>query len=236
MSARGLAGVLALASSCATVAPLQLASVAPAGSTWVSGQVSGTVFCGSIPDGLGGFLSCNQFTDGVPLPELRANVRHGVGWASDVGASVQVLGNVGAPEKVVQVGLTLDAKRELLHLRSSSGLGHVLSLGVLAGAAIGGRLGLAPLGEAEWAVPLRYGLQVKGLELVSALLVSQRVEFGGRAGLPAESTVRLGASVGLFRREPLGWAVQLGYLTDPRAPGLGSFQLQLGWQWDVTPR
>jgi hypothetical protein len=33
----------------------------------------------------------------------------------------------------------------------------------------------------------------------------------------------------------LGWAVQVGYLTDPRALGLGSFQLQLGWQWDVTP-
>lgn len=229
-----LMGLALVATSCATVAPLQLASVAPPGHTWVSGQVSGTVFCGAVPDGLVGFLSCNQYTDGVPLPELRANVRRGVGWASDVGASLQVLGQVHAPEKPLHVGATVDGKRELLHLASAGGLGHVLSLGLGAATAISGRLGLAPIGQAEWAVPLRYGLQVNAFELVATVLVSQRLEFGGVAGTPVWSTVRLGGALGILRREPVGWMVQIGYLTDPRAFRLGSFQLQLGWQWDIT--
>lgn len=222
-----------LVSGCASVTPLQMASVIAEGHTVVGGQVSASLFCGSVADGPVGALSCNQYPDGIPLPELRANVRRGVGWASDVGGSIQVLGQIGAPEKVLQVGATLDVKRELLHVSSPSGLAHVLSLGAVGGTAITGRLGLTPLGQVEWTVPLRYGLLTQHTEWVATVLMSQRYEFGGRSEVRPFSSLRVGASLGVFRKDPIGWGVQLGYLTDPAKFGFGSIQLQVGWQWDL---
>jgi hypothetical protein len=96
-----------------------------------------------------------------------------------------------------------------------------------------GRVGLAPLGQAEWSVPLRYGLLTHHAEWVATVLVSQRFEFGGRNDVPGFGSVRVGASLGVFRKDPLGWGVQLGYLTDPARFTLGSIQLQLGWLWDL---
>ncbi len=220
---------------CATVVPLQTASVVPKGGTRLSGQLGAAAFCGVPSGGFTAVLTCNQYPDGLPLPEARVNVRRGLGWSSDVGASLQVLGQVLAPEKVLQVGATFDVKRELLNLPSSPSLRHVLSLGVLGAGAVSGRVGLPLSGQAEWAVPLFYGLQTTRLEWVLGLSFSQRVAFGGPPELVPQSALRLGATVGVFRREPVGWGVQLGYLTDPRRFGAGAIQVQFGWQWDLAP-
>ena len=218
---------------CASVTPLQTASVVARGHTVIGGQVSGSLFCGSFAAGTLGVLQCNQYPDGVPLPEVRANVRRGVGWSSDVGGSIQVLGQIGAPEKVLQVGTSLDVKRELFRVTASSGLTHVLSLGAVGATAIIGRLALAPLGQFEWAVPLRYGLLTQHTEWVATVLVSQRYEFGGSRDVRPFSSWRLGGSVGVFRKDPIGWGVQLGYLTEPTKFAYGSIQLQLGWMWEL---
>lgn len=218
---------------CASVTPLQTASVVARGHTVIGGQVSAALFCGSFAAGPLGALSCNQYPDGVPLPELRANVRRGVGWASDVGGSIQVIGQIGAPEKVLQVGTSLDVKRELFRVSASSALTHVLSLGALGATAIIGRLGLAPLGQLEWAVPLRYGLLTQHTEWVATVLVSQRYEFGGSRDVRPFSSWRVGGSVGVFRKDPLGWGVQLGYLTEPAKFSYGSLQIQFGWLWEL---
>jgi hypothetical protein len=211
---------------------MQTASVVAPGALRVGGQVDFAAWCGTPGAGLAVF-SCNQFPDGIPLPEVRATARRGVGWASDVGASLQVATQIDAPELPLQVGLTTDVKRELFHL-SGPGAGHVLSLGVLVAGAIAGRPGLSPTGQVEWGVPLFYGLQTTHFEWVAGLSFSQRVQFGGPPGLPARLSTRLGATLGLFRRDPAGFGVQLGYLTDVRLPTRGALQVQVGWLWDFA--
>lgn len=233
MSRLRIALISFMFSACATVLPMQTASVVAPGHTRVGGQVTAAAFCGSPVVGIGGVLLCNQFPDGLPLPELRANVRRGLGWSSDVGGSLQLLGQVQAPEQPVQVGATVDVKRELLHLKTESGLAHILSLGALGGAAISGRAGLAAIGQAEWGVPLLYGLQTTRFEWVAGLQISQRFQFGGRPDNQGLNAIRFGATLGLYRREPVSWGLQLAYLTDTRTMERGTLQLQFGWQWEI---
>lgn len=231
---KAFAGVVGLlAASCATVVPLQTASVVAPGKTRVGGQLAFAAFCGT-PGGVLSLLGCNQFPDGVPLPEVRANVRHGVGWSSDVGGSLVAQGQVQAPEHVLKVGLTADFKRELLHVSGAPGFQHVVALGVVGGGAVAGRWGLAPTGTFEWGVPLFYGLQTQRLEWVASVALDQRLVIGG-AGVPAPPalTTLVGVTVGLFQREPAGLGVQLGYLTDVRLPLRGALQVQVGGFWDL---
>jgi hypothetical protein len=222
-----------LLTGCAAVAPLQTASVVEAGHTRIGAQGSAALFCGPVDWGLFAVLGCNQYPDGVPLPELRLAARRGLGSSTDVGASLRIMGQVAAPEHVLEAGATFEAKRELLHV-THSGLQHVVSAGALAGVGLAGRLGLAPTGTIEWGLPLFYGLQTKGLEWVVGVSFSSRIAFGGSPGSATQVAPRFDATVGVFAREPFGWSVQLGYLTEPRQPGRGALQLQFGWLWDIA--
>lgn len=225
------AWLLLFLAGCTTVVPMQTASAVDRGRVRVGGQISTSVFCGSVAAGGLGVTQCTDYPDGIPIPELRANGRVGLGHGFDLGASLQGTGAVFAPERPFQFGLTVDLKGELLHVRTA-GPTHILSVGLLGGAAIAGRFGLPLWPQLEWGVPLFYGLQFQHWEVVLSPSVSQR--FIKSPNLtPSTSTVRTGFTLGLFHRDPAGFAVQVGYATDPARFSNGTFQLQFGLFFDL---
>jgi hypothetical protein len=221
----------ALLAGCSTVAPMQTASVVDRGRLRVGGQLSAAGFCGDLPGGVLGLTRCTDYPDGIPLPELRGSVRAGVARGFDVGLSGQVQGQLFAPERPLQLGLTVDLKGELLRLETS-GPTHVVSVGLLGGAALAGRFGLDPWASTEWAVPLFYGLQFQHWEVVASVLAGQRHLQSPNVS-PSTDTSRVGFTLGLFHRQPAGFAVQLGYLADPARFTSGALQLQVGLFFDV---
>ena len=223
--------VLLVLSGCTTVVPMQTASAVDRGHLRVGGQLSASAFCGSIPAGGIGFTQCTDYPDGIPVPELRANGRYGLGHGFDVGASLQGGGYLLAPERPFQFGLTADLKGELLRIRTA-GPTHIFSVGLLGGAAISGRFGLPLWPQVEWAVPLFYGLQFQHWELVASVSASQRFTKSPNLS-PSTDTVRAGFTLGLFHREPAGFALQLGYATDPARFSNGTYQLQFGLFFDL---
>lgn len=235
MSRPALLSALVL-TGCATVVPMQTASVVEKGRVRVGGQLSAAGYCGSPAQGLLlGMTRCMEYPDGIPLPELRANGRLGLGAGFDVGLSAQAQGQVLAPERVLQVGLTGDVKGELLR-REAGPVTHVVSTGLLAGAALSGRFGLPLWGQVEWGVPAFYGLQLARFEFTFGVSVSQRLlvsRVGGPALLPPVESTRVGLSLGVFRRNPASWAVQLSWLADPARFSTGAIQLQFGWFFDL---
>jgi hypothetical protein len=232
-TARGLGLALALLvlTGCSTVVPMQTASAVDRGRFRVGAQGSGAAFCGDVGGGVLGLTRCTDYPDGIPLPEIRVNTRYGLGRGFDVGGSVQAQGQLFAPERPFQLGLTLDVKGELLRV-PTKGPTHILSVGLLGGGALAGRLGLPLWAQLEWGVPLLYGLQLEQWELVAGVNLSQR--YLQSPGLsPSTTTVRTGFTLGLFKRAPAGFALQLGYLTDPARFSSGSIQLQVGVFFDV---
>lgn len=224
-----------LLTGCATVVPMQTASVVDKGRLRVGGQLSAAAYCGDLRTGaILGLSRCTEYPDGVPLPEVRASGRLGLGAGFDVGVSAQAQGQVLAPERIFQFGLTTDVKGELLRVETR-GPTHVVSTGLLGGAALSGRFGVPLWAQLEWGVPVFYGLQFTRWELVFGASVSQRMllpKLGAASGLPPAETVRAGLSFGVFRR-PSSWALQLAYLVDPARPLAGALQLQFGWFFDV---
>lgn len=218
-------------SGCSTVVPMQTASAVDRGKLRVGGQLSSSTFCGSMAGGVMGLTQCTEYPDGVPLPEVRANGRFGLGHGFDVGASMQALWMIAAPERPFQLGVTGDVKGELLRI-PTRGPSHIVSVGLLAGAAIAGRLGLPLWTQVEWGVPVFYGVQFQRWELVLGVSASQRHTQSPNVS-PSVDSVRAGFTLGLFRREPAGFAIQLGYTTDPYRFAAGTLQLQVGLFFDV---
>jgi hypothetical protein len=225
-----------LLSACATVVPMQTASVVDRGTMRVGGQLSAAGYCGDITGGLLlGLTRCTEYPDGVPLPELRANARYGLGSGFDVGLSAQAQAQVIAPERIFQFGLTADVKGELLRI-PTDGPTHVVSTGLLGGAALSGRFGVPLWAQLEWGVPVFYGLQFSRWEIALGASVSQRLVLPrlGNSSLPPVDSVRAGITLGLFRRNPSAWALQLSYLADPARFSTGAIQLQFGWFFDIA--
>lgn len=218
---------------CATVTPMQTASVVPTGHLRVGGQLTGGP-CGKVSDGPLGVLSCNAFPDGVPLPELRLNARAGFASRFDLGMSLQAYAQIVAPERPLQLGLTADVKGELLRI-ATRGPTHIVSIGLLGGAAFAGRFGLPLWAQVEWGVPLFYGLQFEHVELVVSGGLSQRFTGSPNAS-PSTDTARVSFALGVYKRDPAGIAVQLSYLTDPQRFSTGALQLQMGLFFDVASR
>ena len=221
-----------LISACATVTPMQTASVVDLHTFRIGGQVSTAGFCGDPAGGGVGLLRCTEYPDGIPLPELRANGRVGIARGADVGVSVLGQGQLFAPERPFTLGLTLDAKKELLRIPMVNGPTHIFSAGLLFGANTAFRSGLQAWGQVDWGVPLFYGLQFERLEVVLGATVSRR-EVDGPTPSPDLTLPRVTFSLGLFRRAPAGLAVQLSYVTDPARFLRGAVQLQVGVFWDV---
>ncbi len=227
---------LLLLTGCATVVPMQTASVVDQGRLRVGGQLSASAFCGDPSQGpLLGLTRCTDYPDGIPLPELRVSGRYGLGSRFDVGLSAQALGQMLAPERIFQFGLTADVKGELMRATTGS-VTHVVSTGLLGGASLSGRFGLPLWAQAEWGVPIFYGLQVSRWEFVVGTSLSERRTFS-RLGLsevlPPSSLVHVGFTLGAFRRAPSSWGLQVGYLTDPTRFANGTIQLQFGWFFDL---
>lgn len=227
---RGLSLAALALCGCATVVPMQTASTVDPMQLRVGGQLSLAAWCGRW-SGAGGALQCSEYPEGVPLPELRLGGRLGLARGVDVGASLQLSAQLFGPERPMQGGLSADVKLELLRV-PTSGPTHLLSAGLLAGGALAGRFGLRTWAELEWAVPVFYGLQLAQWEVVLGASVSRRHTVSpGPAG--AFDTHRVGLTVGLFKRAPAGFAVQLGYLAQPERFDSGAVQLQVGLFFDL---
>jgi hypothetical protein len=211
---------------------MQTASVVDPGRLRAGAQLSAAAFCGDAAQGpLIGLTRCTEYPDGIPLPELRLNGRYGFTRRFDVGVSAQALGQLIAPERAFQFGLTTDVKAELLRI-PTAGPTHIVSTGLLGGAALAGRFGLPLWAQLEWGVPLFYGLSFERWEFVVGANLSQRALFarlGTDAARRPSDTWRLGLVLGLFRKNPVSWGIQLGYLTDPARFSTGAIQLQFGW-------
>ncbi len=231
------AAVFLVLTGCVTVTPMQTASTVDDGAWRVGGQLSAAGYCGSF-DGPTP-TDCTNYPDGVPLPELRVDARRGLPHRSDVGLSLQVEGQLFAPSRPLQVGLSFEGKRELWSTTGASGRRQLVSISFLAGAAVSGRLGLPPYLQYEWGVSAFYGLKTSRFEAVVGATVSRRTLFnqvGAPSPLPSVDSERIGLTLGLFRRAPAGWAIQLGYLTDPGHFAHGAIQLQYGVFWDLGGR
>jgi hypothetical protein len=217
--------------SCATVVPMQTASVVDAKHLRVGGQIGISGFCGNPASGVGGLSSCSEFPDGIPLPELRVNGRYGLGHAADVGASFQLYGQLISPEHPFQTGLTLDIKKEIVRFGPSH-MQHIISFGLLGGFALSGRLGLPLWAQIETGIPVFYGIQFKELEVVLGGSFSSRYSIPKIGATPVvlkpNASTHLGATLGLFHR-PSSWGIQLGYLVTPTFRSPGTIQLQIGW-------
>jgi hypothetical protein len=229
---RWLAAMSLLSVGCATVTPMQTASVVEVGVLRVGGQVAFAGFCGDVPMGVLGLTRCTEYPDGVPFPEVRVNGRRGLLKRVDVGASLQLAPQLLASERAMQAGLTLDGKVELLHLERGP-VTHIISLGLLGGSAIAGRFGLRPSAQVEGGVPVFYGLQLAGFEVVVGAAWSVRGFFFGNGVTEPALSQRLELRLGLFRR-PTSWGLQLGYLTDPARFTAGAPQVQFSWLWDFA--
>jgi hypothetical protein len=221
---------LVLASACATVTPMQTASVVDPGHVRVGGQLSFAGLCGDFSAGLLGFLGrCTEYPDGVPLPELRLDGRYGFTYGFDVGLSLQAQGQLFAPSRPFQGGLTGDVKIQLARVTVGE-VTHVVSVGLLVGTALAGRAQLPLWSQVEFGVPAFYGLQLEHWELVAGVQGSQRLGFGANG---FTSRVNVGFSLGAFRRDPAGIGLQLAYLTDASRFGSGALQLQVGYFFDL---
>jgi hypothetical protein len=213
---------------------MQTASAVSNGTWRVGAQLSSALYCGSFTAGP---LTCTEYPDGAPLPELRVNARRGLPHDQDVGLSLQLAGQLFAPNRPIEAGLTGEWKAELLSGRVGA-THQVLSLGLLAAGAVAGRVGLPPDLQGELGLNLLYGIQTRRYEWVLGASLSERslsYEVGGHPALSSQRTERLGFSVGVFRRSPAGWALQLGYLGDPSRYDRGAIQLQYGLFWDLAP-
>lgn len=224
---------LLLLTGCSTIVPMQTASVVERDSWRVGGQLSSAGLC-NIDD----VTKCNAFPDGIQLPELRLDARRGVWSSTDVGASVQVQPSAFSPEHPLQLGVTVDGKRELLRL-SDGDNAYVLSAGLLAAGAVAGRFTLRPWITAQLGVPVFFGYQTRTFEIVAGASMTRAVIFqdvGGTQQLQTLHDLNFGFSLGYFRRAPSHWALQLAYLTERRAFSAGALQLQFGLFWDFPGR
>ncbi len=197
---------------------MQTASVVDDGTWRLGGQVSTAGYCGSFT---GNPLDCSEYPDGIPIPEVRLDARRGIQGGADLGLSVQIATQALSPERPLQLGLALEAKHELVSTEQ-----HVLSIDVLGAAAFAARPKLAATAQAEWALTLLYGRKTARFEFVVGASLSQRIAFKGPI------TERIGFTLGMYRRAPAGWALQLGYVGQPSRFDVGAIQLQYGLFWD----
>ena len=112
----------------------------------------------------------------------------------------------------------------------------MLSAGALVGGAVAGRLGSPVYLQGEWGLEALYGVQTRRFEWVALASLAQRSVFNEVGGHPLFPVVRsnhLGLTLGLFRRDPAGWALQLGYLGDLARFDHGVVLLQYGVFWDL---
>ncbi len=222
--------LLLLGGGCGTVVPMQTASVVDPGHLRLGGQLSGG-YCDASPP----TFPCNVYPDGVPLPAVRVDGRKGIAPGTDLGGSVGLQGLIYAPERPLQMALTADGKHELLRANRPGDRSHVLSSGLLVGAGVAGRLGLAPWLTTEIGVPVHYGYQTAHHEWVASAWTAYRALFasvGGDQDLPTFNSLRYGVALALYRRAPAGWGLSVGYDTSTDAFLGGAVQAQLAWFWE----
>ena len=222
---RWVVALALVASGCITPLPLQTASAVPQGITRLGGGVSVTPYCSFTGDPLN---ECARGLTGIPLPELRLDVRRGLGNGWDLGGSgrVELVAYRG-----FQAGLLVDAKKEVWAGEIGPGRRQVLSLGgaVSADAVVvssGGTPSVRP--ELGLALPLFYGWQGENSEWVVSPRLVQRFPYS--RGLYGVS--EFGLALGVFHRSS-GLGLQLSYQAPFELPTSGLFTVSIGGFLDL---
>lgn len=160
MSRAILTMVLVAVSGCATVAPMQTASVVARAACASAASSRRRRTAGTPP---AASFSGSASAPSTPMAFHCLSSEPTPGTASgraSTSASTQAQGRAAiAPERIFQFGLTTDVKGELLHVEDGA-LTHVVSTGLLGGAALSGRFGLPLWAQLEWGVPVFYGVQL----------------------------------------------------------------------------
>lgn len=216
----------AVASACETLTPLQTASTVDRGIWRLSGQLSVSPYCTLTLDPTG---NCYKIPSGLPLPQVRLGARSGLWPRMDAGLSLSGTGfqSVAVSQQIipglagVRGGALLDAKVEVWSATTESGK-HLVS----AAAAIGGTLerwstpGARLTPEVDLLVPIFYGYQTRGMELVASPRFMERLTYLDVTGDGRRDVLEqawLGLAVGAFTRDPARWAFGLEYA----APAVG---------------
>ena len=229
--------VLLLGPGCATVVPLQPASVVPKGTWRVGGQAALSPWCGLSRDLAN---RCAYLPEGTPLPELRLQGRTGVAEATDVGvslfASAQLPAGLGA---AVRGGVYVDGKRELLSRELGGERRQVLSVAPGMGLAL---TPVAPRNEPapdlELALPLLFGHQTERWEWVAGAQVLERLQWRLEQADPEQrwrARTEVGVTLGAFSRNPTRTAYQLSYVAPVERLADGRLTFGFGLAFDVTP-
>ncbi len=226
---------ICILSNCATVLPMQPASVLPEGQLRMGGQVTVAPLCG-LTRNYG--QDCAAGDNGLPLPEFRFNARRGMGKQSDVGFSVQLAPWIQSA-RPVQLGLTLDGKHEIWSRSLGDGRRQIVSanFGIQGSTRIGnGKPGSRTEFQLDGVIPVQFGHQTERFEWVVSLGYLHRFRFESiDAPLPPPVTDApwLQLSLGVFRRSPGSWSLQVGYLTPAAQPLAGSLQIGYALHFDV---
>ncbi len=228
--------LVTLVSACATVVPMQPASVLPEGQLRIGGQMTLSPLCGFSRNFA---QDCAVGDNGLNLPELRFNARRGMGKQSDIGFSLQGLGAIQSP-RPLQLGLTLDGKHELFSRSLGNGRRQILSgnFALHSAFAIGdGKPGSRTRFELDAAIPLQFGHQTERFEWVVSVRYLHRFRFtdlGSPLAPPVSDAAWFQVALGLFRRSPGSWGVQVGYLAPAAQWSAGALQIGYSLDFDVS--
>ncbi|HLL55346.1 MAG TPA: hypothetical protein VK447_17440 [Myxococcaceae bacterium] len=236
---RGLVVAALCGTGCATVVPMQPASVLAEGETRVAAQLSVAPWCG-----VGGGLAqgCAYNPGGTPLPDARVGVRRGFGSGLEAGVSAHATGF--APpgtgfEPALRGGLWLEGKKEVWSREVGPGQRQVLSVGPGLGVDL---VSVRPMGlhafapEVLLGLPVYFGHQTEGFEWVVRAAFLERLAEPSLAldGRPPRLDVgELELSVALLRRPPGHWGVSLGYRAPTGQLAGGAFSLGFGWSFGL---
>jgi hypothetical protein len=226
---------LVLASSCATVLPMQPASVLPKGALRVGGQVTVAPLCG-LSRNFG--QDCGSRDGALDLPEVRLGARRGLGDDADFGFSFAVLGSLQS-FRPLRLGLTLDGKREWWSRASSPGNRQIVSsnLGAQASAAFGdGNPGSRTMADFDGVASIQFGQQTDRFEFVVSVRYVHRfrlAEIGAPLAPPLQQAPWTQVALGVFRRSPGSWGVQLGYFAPLNRLSTGALQVSYSLEFDV---
>jgi hypothetical protein len=240
---RALALAIVIASlfaGCETLTPLQTASTVDPGMWRLGAQLSASPYCTLTLDPTG---NCYEIPGYLPLPQLRLAARRGLWPRTDAGLSLDGTAILPIGPSSIQsgfrAGALLDAKVEVWSRPTSSGR-HL----VAAAAAIGTSLerwslpqGGAPLTPGvDLLVPIFYGYQTPGIELVASPRFMERLTYLDITGDGRREVLKqpwLGLALGVFTRRPSRWAFGLEYAAPTAGLHRGSWTLSVGVMFDV---
>jgi len=223
-----------LLSGCITAVPMQTASAVPRGVVRLGGEVSFSPWCSFTVNPLG---NCALLVTGTPLPEVRGDVRMGLGDGFDFGASIR---GGGVLNRGGQGGLLLDAKKEVFSSARSPGPRWLVSVapGVAADLVTFWPTvpAVPPAVAFQVSMPAYVGYQTEAWEWVLGVRAQERFVAAQSTPSAFLGVPEFGLSVAVFSQGHPRWGGQLSYQAPFELAASGMFTLSGAVLFDLgTP-